>query len=200
MDTILHLRCVPLASRSEGMSRERSTLLTRILIGTCEILPRVDVRAAYDMYYRPFLLWAVIVGLFLKFAYVRYLTRLSWSRGAVADIAMNSASSLLNLIAVPMAFLVWTLPRLALNRVFGTDDTAPVGEMSGKANRELGEQPNRGSLEPLALSDCCTLVTQRRVTGFVVSVFQQDVVALAVCVHIQPQRKSGQDFWGFPEL
>jgi hypothetical protein len=89
------------------------------------------------MYYRPFLLWAVIVGLFLKFAYVRYLIRLSWGRGAVADIAMNSASSLLNLIAVPMAFLVWTLPRLALNRVFGTDDTAPVGEMSGTTYRAL---------------------------------------------------------------
>jgi hypothetical protein len=88
------------------------------------------------MYYRPFLLWAVIVGLFLKFAYVRYLIRLSWGRGAVADIAMNSASSLLNLIAVPMAFLVWTLPRLALNRVFGTDDTAPVGEMSGNATNQ----------------------------------------------------------------
>jgi hypothetical protein len=101
-------------------------LLTRILIGVWEILPRVDVRAAYDMYYRHFLLWAIIVGLFVKFAYVHYLIRLSWSRGAVADIAMNSASSLLNLIAVPVAYLVWTLPRLALNRVFGTDDTAPV--------------------------------------------------------------------------
>ncbi len=78
------------------------------------------------MYDRHFILWAIIVGLFVKFAYVRYLMRLSWSRGTVADIAMNSASSLLNLIAFPVAYLVWTLPRLALDRVFGTDNTAPV--------------------------------------------------------------------------
>jgi hypothetical protein len=108
------------------MFRKRSALLPKILIGICEILPRVDVRATYDMYYRHFILWAIIVGLFVKFAYVRYLMRLSWSRGTVADIAMNSASSLLNLIAFPVAYLVWTLPRLALDRVFGTDNTAPV--------------------------------------------------------------------------
>ena len=41
-------------------------------------------------------------------------------------MAMNVASSLLNLIAVPAAYLVWALPRLALNRVFGTDDADPV--------------------------------------------------------------------------
>ena len=106
--------------------KKGQTLLPKVLFGICEILPRVDVRAVYSMYYRPFLLWAIIAGLFVKFVYVRYFTRLNWSRCAVVDVAMNVASSLLNLIAVPAAFLVWTLPRLALNRVFGTDDADPV--------------------------------------------------------------------------
>jgi len=97
-----------------------------IPLGICEILPRVDVRSAYDMYYRPFLLWAIIAGLAVKIGYVRYFTRLPWSRCALMDVTMNAASSLLNPIAVPAAFLVWTLPRLALNRVFGIDDSDPV--------------------------------------------------------------------------
>jgi hypothetical protein len=57
------------------------------------------------MYYRPFLLWAIIAGLLAKFVYVRYLTRLAWSKCAVVDVAMNVASALLNLVAVPAAFL-----------------------------------------------------------------------------------------------
>jgi hypothetical protein len=101
-------------------------LLPRVLVGICAVLPRVDVRAAYDMYYRHFVLWAIVVGLFVKFAYVRYFTRLSWSRCAVADVAMNAASSLFNLIAVPVDILVWGLPRLALNRVLGIDETDPI--------------------------------------------------------------------------
>jgi hypothetical protein len=90
------------------------------------MLPRVDVRAVYSMYSRPFLFWAIIAGLSIKFLYVRYLTRLTWSKCAVVDVAMNLSSALLNLIAVPAAFLVWTLPRLALNRIVGADDADPV--------------------------------------------------------------------------
>ena len=102
-------------------------MLPKVIFGICEILPRVDVRAAYSWYYyRPFLLWAIIAGLFVKFAYVRFFTRLGWSRCAVVDVTMNAASSVLNLIAVPAAYLVWALPRLALNRAFGTDDADPV--------------------------------------------------------------------------
>jgi len=102
-------------------------LLPKAVFGICEILPRVDVRLAYsNYYYRPFLLWASIAGLFVKFAYVRFFTRLGWSRCAIVDVTMNAASSLLNLIAVPVAYLVWALPRLALNRVFGADDDDPV--------------------------------------------------------------------------
>jgi hypothetical protein len=77
-------------------------------------------------YYRYFLLWAIVVGLVLKFAYVVYFTQRSWSRCIAMDVAMNAASSLLNLIAVPVAWLVWSLPRLVLNRIFGTDDTDAV--------------------------------------------------------------------------
>lgn len=101
-------------------------MLSNVVFGICELLPRVDVRAVYNMYYRPFLLWAIIAGLLAKFVYVRYLTRLAWSKCAVVDVAMNVASALLNQVAMPAAFLIWTLPRLALNRVDGTDDADPV--------------------------------------------------------------------------
>jgi hypothetical protein len=101
-------------------------LLPRLLIGICEILPRVDVRAAYSIYYRHFLLWAIIVGLVVKFVYVVYFTQQSWGRRIAMDVAMNAASSLLNLIALPVAWLVWGLPRIALNRIFGTDYSDPV--------------------------------------------------------------------------
>src|SRR5258708_12569521 len=96
----------------------------------CEILPRVDVRAVYSMYYRPFILWAIITGLFVKFGYVRHFTRLTWGRCAVVDVAMNAASSLLNFIAVPVAFFVWTLPRLALSRAVGIDGSDPVNSIA----------------------------------------------------------------------
>jgi len=109
-----------------AISGKGQTLPLKVVFGMCEILPRVDVRAVYSMYYRPFILWAIITGLFVKFGYVRHFTRLTWSRCAVVDVAMNAASSLLNFIAVPVAFFVWTLPRLALSRAFGTDGSDPV--------------------------------------------------------------------------
>jgi hypothetical protein len=111
---------------SQEMWRKRRRLLPRVLISLGEFLPRVDVRSAYEMYFRYFLLWAIAVGLVTKLVYLRYWIRLSWRRCAIVDVVMNATSSLLNLIAVPVAWLVWALPRLSLNRMFGTDDADPV--------------------------------------------------------------------------
>ena len=90
------------------------------------ILPRMDVRAMYDNYLRHFLLWAVVVGLVVKFLYVIYLTRQSWSRYIAMDVAMNAVSLLLTPVSFAVAWVVLALPRLALNRIFGTDDTDPA--------------------------------------------------------------------------
>jgi hypothetical protein len=78
------------------------------------------------MYFRYFILWAAVVGLLVKFAYVLYFRQLSWARRLVMDFAMNAASSLLNLIALPIAWLVWAIPRLTVNQIFGTDDADPI--------------------------------------------------------------------------
>lgn len=86
----------------------------------------MDVRSVYDLYFRYFLLWAIAAGLLTKLVYVRYCVRLPWGRCVIADVAMNAASSTLTFIAVPLAWLVWALPRLSLNRMLGTDDTDPV--------------------------------------------------------------------------
>ena len=90
------------------------------------MVPRVDVRAFYEMYFYIFLFWAVISTLLGKLVYVRYLTKFTWSRCAVADVTLNIVSAILNLVALPAAFLLWTLPRLALNRVIGVNDEDPV--------------------------------------------------------------------------
>jgi hypothetical protein len=100
--------------------------MTRSLILACEILPQVDVRAVYSGYFKYFLLWTPMFGLFVKFVYLLYFKQLPWTKRVAMDVAMNAASSLLNLVAFPMALLVWILPELAVNRIFGTDDADPV--------------------------------------------------------------------------
>jgi len=101
-------------------------LLPGALSGICEIFPRVDVRAVYSLYYRYFLLWAIVAGLAVKFAYVVHFAQRSWGRRVAMDVAMNAASSVLNLIALPVAWWIWGLPKIALNRIFGTDYSDPV--------------------------------------------------------------------------
>lgn len=91
------------------------------------MLPGPDVRVAYSTYYyRYFLLWAIVAGLAVKFVYAFYFTQRSWRTTITMDVAMNVASSLLNLIALPIAWWVWGLPRILLNRIFGTDYRDPV--------------------------------------------------------------------------
>jgi hypothetical protein len=101
-------------------------LVSGFMISAGEILPRVDVRAIYDMYFRYFLLWVVVVGLVVKFAYVIYFKRQSWSRYIAMDVAMNAVSSLLIPVSFAVAWRLLAVPRLALNRIFGTDDADPA--------------------------------------------------------------------------
>jgi hypothetical protein len=39
--------------------------------------------------------WAILVGLFVEYFFVRRITHLSFSRAALADVCMNAASALL---------------------------------------------------------------------------------------------------------
>jgi hypothetical protein len=51
--------------------------------------------------------WAIALGLLVELLFVRYITKRSWRWCAMADVAMNTASSLLGLILLPLAGLAW---------------------------------------------------------------------------------------------
>jgi hypothetical protein len=63
--------------------------------------------------------WGIGVGLAVEYLFVRAITGLVPSRAALADVAMNAASTLLGLILIPTAGVVWEFfPGNALYTVF----------------------------------------------------------------------------------
>jgi hypothetical protein len=101
------------------------TLLSRVMFSALAVLPHVDVRAAYSMYFRWFLFFAVPFGLLTRLVYLRLCTQMSWTRRAIADVVMSACSSL-TVVTVPLAWLVLALPRTFVNRIFGLDDSSPL--------------------------------------------------------------------------
>src|SRR5580698_10231577 len=53
--------------------------------------------------------WAILVGLFVEYFFVRRITNLSFSRAVLADVSMNAVSALLGIILIPIAGLIWEL-------------------------------------------------------------------------------------------
>ena len=63
--------------------------------------------------------WAIGLGLLVELFFVRLLTGFSWPKSALADVAMNAASSLLGLFLIPLAGIAWEFfPGMVLYRVF----------------------------------------------------------------------------------
>jgi hypothetical protein len=63
--------------------------------------------------------WAILVGLFVEYFFVRRITNLSFSRAALADVCMNAASALLGIIFIPIAGIIWEVfPGSVLYKVF----------------------------------------------------------------------------------
>jgi uncharacterized membrane protein SirB2 len=68
---------------------------------------------------RLFSWWAIGFGLLVELFFVRWLTGLSWRMSAVANIAMNAASSLLGFFLIPIAGIAWEFfPGAVLYKVF----------------------------------------------------------------------------------
>jgi hypothetical protein len=68
---------------------------------------------------RLFSWWAIGLGLLVELFFVRWLTGLSWRMSAIADITMNAASSLLGVLLIPLAGIIWEfLPGLILYHGF----------------------------------------------------------------------------------
>jgi hypothetical protein len=63
--------------------------------------------------------WAILAGLGIEYFFVRGITNLSFSRAAVADIAMNAGSTLLGILLIPIAGIIWELfPGLIIYKLF----------------------------------------------------------------------------------
>jgi hypothetical protein len=68
---------------------------------------------------RLFSWWAIGLGLLVELFFVRWLTGLSWRMSAVADVAMNTGSSLLGFVLIPIAGFVWEIfPGTVIYNVF----------------------------------------------------------------------------------
>ena len=97
--------------------------------GVRDFLPGVDVRAAYSMYFRWFLFFAVPAGLLAKLVYLRLCAQMSWQKRAIADVVMTAISSTLTIFTVPLAWLVLALPRVVLNRI-GSANSPVTGRVN----------------------------------------------------------------------
>ena len=70
--------------------------------------------------------WAIGLGLLIELFFVRWLTGLSWRMSAVADVAMNAASSLLCFFLIPIAGCAWEFcPGTLLYKVFNVGTFNP---------------------------------------------------------------------------
>ena len=53
--------------------------------------------------------WAILVGLVVEYFFVRNITELSWSRAALADVAMNAATSVIGILLIPISGIAWEI-------------------------------------------------------------------------------------------
>jgi len=89
------------------------------------MLPNVDIRSVYRIYYTEFALFFLCAGLLLKPLVTKRITGFSLGRLMVASIGMNAASYLSLGAAVPAAmFLCLSLNKWVIKPRFGTDYNA----------------------------------------------------------------------------
>ena len=63
--------------------------------------------------------WAIITGLVVEYLFVRRITNLPIARALLADIVMNAVSTLLGMLAIPFACIVWEFfPGIFLYKIF----------------------------------------------------------------------------------
>jgi hypothetical protein len=63
--------------------------------------------------------WSIVTGLVVEYLFVRYLTGFSIRKSFIVDLAINLASSLLGVILIPIAGIIWEIfPGVLLYKVF----------------------------------------------------------------------------------
>jgi hypothetical protein len=63
--------------------------------------------------------WAILVGLVVEYFFVRLITDLPIAKAILADIAMNAASTLLGIVLIPFAGILWEFfPGIVIYSVF----------------------------------------------------------------------------------
>jgi len=51
--------------------------------------------------------WIILIGLAVELPFVRLLTGFDWQRAAIADLAMNAASTIIGILLIPIFGLAW---------------------------------------------------------------------------------------------
>jgi hypothetical protein len=85
-----------------------------------EILPSVEMRSFYGTYFRQFLFFVGMLGIPVRFAYLRCLLGLSWTRCAFASFMMGATSAIFSLLL--LALEAWMLA------IFARKHLLPIGE------------------------------------------------------------------------
>jgi hypothetical protein len=87
------------------------------------MLPQVDIRSLYSLYYNVFALTFISTSLVIKLPFARRITGFPLGRLLLADAAMSTASSLLQAAEIPGAMI---LSSLVLTPIFRTNENAPI--------------------------------------------------------------------------
>ena len=69
--------------------------------------------------------WAILLGLIIEYLFVRKLTGFSIRKSVIVDLSMNTASTLLGMILIPVTGIAWEFsPGMIIYRMFniGTFD------------------------------------------------------------------------------
>lgn len=75
--------------------------------------------------------WSILIGLFVEYFFVRMITDLSFWRTVWADVAMNTASTLLGIVLIPISgLLVGIFPGILFEWFFNVGTFNPVNWMA----------------------------------------------------------------------
>lgn len=68
---------------------------------------------------RLFSVWPIIIGLIIEYLFLRQFFMLSIKRAVIADVLINAASSILGIVLIPIAGIVWEFfPGIILYKAF----------------------------------------------------------------------------------
>jgi hypothetical protein len=108
--------------------KQRSCVLLGVVLLLAPLTALADVVwPALYLETRLFTWWAIGLGLFIEFFFVRWLFALSVQKTALATVAANTVSALLGVVLIPISGIVWEVfPGLVIHKVFSIGTFNPL--------------------------------------------------------------------------